>query len=60
LLAALVALKQAGAVLAALQLGHIIAGSAAMRADRTPRPNPSLQPLAGFGLVGKDWVLQIC
>jgi len=59
LLTALVALLQAGTVLAAFQLGHMFFGNAAMRPDRAWRPNPSFEPLTGFGLVAEDRVLKV-
>src|SRR4051812_44784713 len=59
LLAAFGALVEASAVGLALQrldLGLI--DVAAMGANRAIRPNQSLKPFAGFGLVLKDRVLQ--
>src|SRR5258708_27710541 len=58
LLAALVALVEAGAMLCAFQLGHMLGGNAAMRADGALWPNPCLKPLAGFGFVLENRVLQ--
>src|SRR3954447_8890600 len=60
LFATLGALVQAGAVSLTLEARKLVLiGIAAMRADRPVRPTPSLKPLAGFGFVGEDRVLEV-
>src|SRR5262249_14164427 len=57
LLAAFVALVEAGTMLRSVKLGHVLRGDSTMRTNRTSRPHPSLQPLTGFGLIVEDRVL---
>src|SRR6202021_1964847 len=58
LLAALVALVEASAMLLALKLRHLIGGGAAVRADRTIRPDPCLKPLAGLAFAVESGVAE--
>src|SRR5207302_2050385 len=59
LLAAGVALVDAGAVGLALKLGHVLGGNAAVRADWAMGPNPSLKPFAGEVIILENRVLQV-